>query len=1833
MRPSCLRMAAAKVVLLVLTASGFAGDTHWQVPAGNWGDGSSWTNGEPSSLDNAYIGNGGEVSIDQPGEACISVFLGKEDYESGTINLVSGELSAANTVQVGYSGTGTLLHSGGTNAVAATLYLAYDSGSSGRYELSGTGELSAAFQYVGRYGTGTFLHSGGTNTISGTLFLAYGLGSSGRYELSGTGELSAEYQHVGRYGTGTFVQTGGTNTIRNTLYLQTGGTYELRGTGVLTAGREIRIGADSGAGRLEWFGDGLTTPTMTLGSPGTLALGFDFEVGSLLDGSLFHGSTLEGLDLAALEVTNGATATHANFASAAVGKLVVGTGTGSGTYGLQDGSLSAGWQYVGDSGTGVLSQSGGTNTISDELYLGYTSDGNGTYELSGSSNLSASDQYIGYSGTGILVQTGGTNTVSGGLYVAHQPGSSGTYQLSQSGAISAADQYIGEQGTGTLTQTGGTNVISGGLYLAHQPGSSGTYELSQSGELSASNQYIGHSGGGTFLHSGGTNAVAGTLYLAYEPGSSGRYELSGTGELSAVDQYVSRFGTGTFAQTGGTNVISGTLFIQGGGTYELGSTGVLTAGGEIRIGADSGAGRLEWFGDALTTPTITLGSSGTLALGFDFQMDSLLGGELFHGSTLDGLELGTLEVTNGAAATHGYDNSVGLGKLRLGTSTGAGTYSLESGALSAGAQHVGDSGTGVLSQVGGTNTISGELYLGYGSPSSGTYELSGTGRLSAPEVYVGYEGTGSFDHSGGDAAALSRLYVGYGPGGSGTYSLNGTGALAAADEYIGKQGAGTVVQTGGTHTVSNDFYLGYDPSGSGTYELSQSGELSASNQYIGHSGGGTFLHSGGTNAVAGTLYLALELGSSGRYELSGNGQLSATDEYVGGYGASTFAQTGGTNTASGSLHIQRGGTYSLSGTAKLSAASQYVGGSGEGGFTHTGGTNTVSQSLFVGQQANSHGTYELSGDGQLFAGSVYVGYDGTGRFTHAGGRNSILESLYLGNSRLGEGRYELSGAAELYADSEYVGYGGVGEFIQTGGINRIWESLYLGSDWRARGTYRLTAGTLAIRTGADSSLAVGVSDGTGTFYLGHQSGTGTIHETGSGGGVDLIVHGRATFLGSGTFRGWGTVDLTGTLQNNGRVVADGYGTDRTLDLSSFSAVTNDDSVRIVQGDDTTAGWYAQDHGKLVLPAFSVAAGTGAYNWGEDPGDGSIELVNSVRIVLANVTSGGSFSIDLLAPDHSDMPLDTTGAVVGAWSFSPPDGFAMDSADLTFRYDAALAGSLGIDENELSVYHFTDSNWVDVTSGIDTTNKWIGADGVASFSTFAVGFGIGIPSQWQPVDGTSYHNSANWSNNTVPNGLGAVANFLERIEGNATVTVDETATVGSIKFRSPQLHPEYGYTVQGPATITISASGGPQIIVERGDHTITTPLSIVGDLSVDTWDSTGLTLDPAAAALITGELTKQGPGALVLAGNLLLGGEIHVNQGILQVGKGLLAWAGSTPRAINIGDGATLRASGYVNGRVIGGPTSTLEATGAMDVGDSGNPDGYDFQGKLVVGPHTVGLMDTDLAKVFRGATIAGGTLGSVMGIELQSGTVFQRTIKGPGTIAGNVRFNGSSVAGISLAQPLVFPGVVEGLGTFSFAQFTGLLRLGASPVYIPSSGGNQFQGTLLAEIWGPNAGQARFDEAAQDIVGEADPQGYHQFGIFDGTALGGAPTDTLGGTLQIDVFGGYVPLPGDEFRIFEAVAIPLPPELGFPGDEFPAGNFTGWFDTVVLDSALTGDWFWRWEYPDHSTDLGPAVGGRPSQDLLLSATLTIVPEPGTLVLLLSGALGLLAWGWRRRRRR
>ena len=89
---------------------------------------------------------------------------------------------------------------------------------SGSYTVNNTqsmtsGSLTAAAGYVGFSGTGSFTHSGGTNALTGLLTLGSGTSDSGMYSLSGAAMLSASSELIGLSGSGTFTQSGGTNNV------------------------------------------------------------------------------------------------------------------------------------------------------------------------------------------------------------------------------------------------------------------------------------------------------------------------------------------------------------------------------------------------------------------------------------------------------------------------------------------------------------------------------------------------------------------------------------------------------------------------------------------------------------------------------------------------------------------------------------------------------------------------------------------------------------------------------------------------------------------------------------------------------------------------------------------------------------------------------------------------------------------------------------------------------------------------------------------------------------------------------------------------------------------------------------------------------------------------------------------------------------------------------------------------------------------------------------------------------------------------------------------------------------------------------------------------------------------------------------------------------------------------------------------------------------------------------------------------------------------------------------------------------------------------------------
>src|SRR6185436_17520409 len=87
-----------------------------------------------------------------------------------------------------------------------------DSSTSSMLTVNAVSDLFAGTETIGDSGRGTYTQSSATNSLSGSLYLGNLGGSSGVYNLSGSGSLITNGNElIGFGGTGSFIQSGGTH--------------------------------------------------------------------------------------------------------------------------------------------------------------------------------------------------------------------------------------------------------------------------------------------------------------------------------------------------------------------------------------------------------------------------------------------------------------------------------------------------------------------------------------------------------------------------------------------------------------------------------------------------------------------------------------------------------------------------------------------------------------------------------------------------------------------------------------------------------------------------------------------------------------------------------------------------------------------------------------------------------------------------------------------------------------------------------------------------------------------------------------------------------------------------------------------------------------------------------------------------------------------------------------------------------------------------------------------------------------------------------------------------------------------------------------------------------------------------------------------------------------------------------------------------------------------------------------------------------------------------------------------------------------------------------------
>ena len=346
---------------------------------------------------------------------------------------------------------------------------------------------------------------------------------------------------------------------------------------------------------------------------------------------------------------------------------------------------------------------------------------------------------------------------------------------------------------------------------------------------------------GTVNHSAGTATTGdGNWMFVGRNGGTGTYNLTGSGSLD----------------------VKGRLYVAGHdgaaatGTLNINTTGTVTTGSDINLGAANGTGTLN-----LTAGTVNVGA--WLSIGRDEN-------------GVDGT--GVVNQTGGSINVNGH-TIVGL----PGTT---GTYTMSAGSGPA-----------------PTNTTNGELWVGNGRPESGPANATMTvdaGTVSVNNwIAVGREGavgtlnvggTGTVNKIGG-----GHITIGTGNLGNGTVNVSGGGTLTTNNDFIVAENnataVGTVNQTGGTVRVGGN--LEVQRTGTGTYNLS----------------GGTLSVNGNIDTADGTFSF-----TGGRITREGGGTVTVNGNLTTGARAATLdVGAGKTFDVNGTLDVSLGNTFDLTG--------------------------------------------------------------------------------------------------------------------------------------------------------------------------------------------------------------------------------------------------------------------------------------------------------------------------------------------------------------------------------------------------------------------------------------------------------------------------------------------------------------------------------------------------------------------------------------------------------------------------------------------------------------------------------------------------------------------------------------------------------------------------------------------------------------------------------------------------------------------------------------------------------------------------------------------------------
>ena len=809
-------------------------------------------------------------------------------------------------------------------------------------------------------------------------------------------------------------------------------------------------------------------------------------------------------------------------------------------------------------------------------------------------------------------------------------------------------------------------------------------------------------------------------FIAEEEDSAGTVTVSSGG--------VWNIGLATGGYLAAADGGQGALFIEAGGTVNVGnvgtfiSNGTASTGGGIGLGYTGGTGTImvSGAGALLTTEDgISVGRGGQALLAVqNGGTVQFTGGGLSVGAVAAAGASGTV-VVGGTGASAALDFSAANGTIPAASG-------LTVGGSSAGTLIVADNGainlygTSYLT-VGSSGGVYGDMIVG-GTTASAVVNI-GTASLTIGNSGTGVVTVNSFGTINETGILGAGIEIAQNAGASGTLIVNGglvTGAAQSNGLYMGLNGGSGVLTIENQGTVSlagGSVIIGQGSGASDTVTVDGNGSLlqfGGSGMTVGLSGNGMLdVASGGTVNITGRSALAIGEDSGASGTVIVNGGLITEGAASAGIGVGMNAG------ATGSLSISGDGTVLVAG--------------GSVDVGNNGGAGSVSV----------QGTGELETNGTV---GIIVGNGGSGTLNvSAGGLVSDANGLTVGFNGGGNALVSVSGGTLTAADITVAQYGNAALTVSNGG------KVFLDSSTASVISSSGESGTVTV-AGAGSLLQ-------GQTLIVGQNSSGTLYVQNSGSmNLALLEIGNAN-----AFAGQGTVAVTG----GGEIETDSLiiGRNSTLSVDNSSGVDIGASGSYVTGAVRIETGYTLSGNGLVSAsvvdngAIDTIGGSTLEITGAISGTGSIYLGSESDLKLDQLPA--ATPIVFGSPDGETLILNASSGTIGTPLVGLNDGDRIEFAGLTGINGVLVNGSTVTVETSSGNIQLTD---VSFAAGA-TQSFFFWSDG----STGDWAIQVSTPGEtWSGSAGTSLGNAANWNPASVPDSAdGLTFNNAGTLTGSAT----------------------------------------------------------------------------------------------------------------------------------------------------------------------------------------------------------------------------------------------------------------------------------------------------------------------------------------------------------------------------------------------------------------------------------------------------------------------------------